>query len=443
MANPYKSDYSPIETNYLHEDVVRKGITFTSPSVKSFEAYAQPLVLKKGDGCYLWDVNDKKYVDLMAQNLCVSVGYNHPLVNSEVKNQMDMLTHSTAMYVHPVPVHYAEELAATFPVDHEWVVHLVNSGAEAVDVAVMMARVYTGNIEIIALRTGYHGVQGAAMSVTGIHSFRQSVPLDPGVLHVANPHTYRGGVFGSSAEAYLGEIDRTIESSTPGKVAGFIVEPIQGFGGVIPMPEGYISGAFERIRAAGGVCIVDEIQTGVTRTGEHYWGFQAHDVVPDIIVLGKGVGNGFPLSAVVAKREVAEAMAGKKWFNTYGSNPMSCAAGRAVLRAIDEDNTLLNAKETGAYMKEKLQHLQTKHDIIGDVRGRGLMLGAELVKDRTSKEPADSEAGRIVEFARDNGVIIGKGGAMGNMLRINPPLCIQKEDVDFVIETLDQGMNQL
>jgi alanine-glyoxylate transaminase/(R)-3-amino-2-methylpropionate-pyruvate transaminase len=442
MANPFRSDYSPIETNYSNEAVVQKGKTFTSPSVKSFEAYAQPLVLKRGDGPYLWDVNDKKYVDLMAQNLCVSVGYNHPLVNGEVKKQMDMLTHSTAMYVHPIPVHYAEELAATFPDDHQWVVHLVNSGAEAVDVAVMMARLYTGNIATIALRTGYHGVQGAAMSVTGIHSFRQAVPLDPGVLHVANPHPYRGA-FGSSAEAYLDEIDRTIESSTSGKVAGFIVEPIQGFGGVIPMPEGYISGAFERVRAAGGVCIVDEIQTGVTRTGEHFWGFQAHDVIPDIIVLGKGIGNGFPLSAVVARREVAEAMAGKKWFNTYGSNPMSCAAGRAVLRAIKEDNTQQNAKETGAYLKANLQQLQTKHDIIGDIRGRGLMLGVELVKDRTTKEPAGDEAGHVVEFARDNGVIIGKGGAMGNMLRMNPPLCIQKEDVDVVIEVVDNAMDLL
>lgn len=442
MANRFRSDYTPIETNLSYDAVVKKGITFTSPSVKSFQAYSQPLVLKKGDGPYLWDVNDKKYVDLMAQNLCISVGYNHPLVNSEVKKQMDMLTHSTAMYVQPIPVHYAEELAATFPADQDWVVQLVNSGAEAVDVALMMARLYTGNIEMIALRTCYHGVQGGALSLAGMHIFRQEVPPDPGVLHVPNPHPYRGA-FGESVEAYLNEIDQTIFSSTPGKVAGFIIEPIQGFGGVIPMPEGYLSGAFERIRAAGGVCIVDEIQTGVTRTGEHFWGFEMYDVIPDIIVLGKGIGNGFPLSAVVARREIAEAMAHKKWFNTYGSNPMSCAAGRAVLRAIEEDHTLQNAKETGAYMKDKLQRLQNKYDIIGDIRGKGLMIGAELVKDRATKEPADEEAGRVVEAAKDNGVIIGKGGAMGNMLRINPPLCIQKEDVDLVMEVLDHSLGQL
>ncbi|MBT4263035.1 MAG: aspartate aminotransferase family protein [Deltaproteobacteria bacterium] len=438
----YAESYTAIETSTAYETVIQKGKDYTSPSVKTFEAYSKPLSLSKGDGQYLWDTNGKKYIDLMAQNLCISVGYCHPLVNSEARKQMDSLTHSTAMYVHPVAVHYAQELAAKFPAGHDWVVQLVNSGAEAIDVALMMARVYTGNNDMLALRTAYHGVHGPAMSLTGIHTFHQNVPLDPGVLHVANPHPYRG-IFGDSIDGYLDEIERTIESSTPGEIAGFMVEPIQGFGGVIPMPEGYLSGAFERVRAAGGLCIVDEIQTGFSRTGEHFWGFQADDVVPDIIVLGKGIGNGFPLSAVVAKREVAEAMARKKWFNTYGSNPISCAAGRAVLRAIDEDGTQQNAKETGAYLKGKLEGLMNKFDIIGDVRGRGLMMGVELVTDRTSKKPAENETARVVETAKDLGVVIGKGGALGNILRINPPLCIQKEDMDNVVEILDESFRKL
>jgi len=442
MTACFKTNYAPIETDFSDDRVIQKGITYTSPSVKSFQAYEKPLVLTKGDGCYLWDANGKKYLDLMAQNLCISVGYNHPLVNSEVKKQMDQLTHSTAMYVQPIPVHYAEELAATFPKDEEWVVHLVNSGAEAVDVAVMMARLYTGNLDILALENCYHGVQGAAMGVTGMHIFRQPVPLDPNVRHVANPHPYRG-VFGDDVEAYLDDIDHKIISSTSGRIAGFIVEPIQGFGGVVPQPEGYLKKAFERARAAGGVCIVDEIQTGVTRTGDHYWGFQREDVVPDIITLGKGIGNGFPLSAVVAKRNIAEAMAGgKKWFNTYGSNPMSSAAGRAVLRAIEEDKTQQNAKEVGSLLKTKILELQEKYDLIGDVRGTGLMIGVELVTDRSTKAPAEKEAGQVVEIAKNNGVIIGKGGVLGNMLRINPPLCIQKEDVRMVADVLDHAFKQ-
>lgn len=423
------------------EIVIRNGLQFTSPSVKSFQAYSRPLVLKRGDGPYLWDVNDKKYIDLMAQNLCISVGYNHPLVNGEVKKQMDMLTHSTAMYVHPVPVAYAHELTERFPKNQEWVVHLVNSGAEAVDVALLMARLYTGNQTMIALRNCYHGVQGGALSLVGMEIFRQEIPSDTRVLHVANPHPYRG-VFGQSKEGYLDEIDRTIFSSTSGRVAGFIVEPIQGFGGVVPQPKGYLSGAFERIRAAGGVCIVDEIQTGVTRTGEHFWGFQREDVIPDIVVLGKGIGNGFPLSAVVAKREIAEAMSGKKWFNTYGSNPMCCAAGRAVLRALDEDQTLEHSRETGQYFLEKLKGLKGRFDLIGDIRGSGLMIGVELVRDHASKEPAGEETNRVVEQAKQMGVIIGKGGSLGNMLRINPPLCIQKHDVDSVIDVLEQSFQR-
>jgi alanine-glyoxylate transaminase/(R)-3-amino-2-methylpropionate-pyruvate transaminase len=438
----YAEHYNKIETDLSYDSVIKKGISFTSPSVKSFQAYAEPLVLNKGDGPNLWDVNGKKYLDLMAQNLCISVGYNHPLVNSAVKEQMDMLTHSTAMYVHPSPVHYAEELAARFPKGHDWVVHLVNSGAEAVDVALLMARLYTGNMDILALRNCYHGVQGSAMAATGMKVFRQPIVSDATIHHIANPHPYRG-VFGETTEEYIEEIDRTINASTSGEIAGFIVEPIQGFGGVVPQPKGYLKGAFERVRAAGGVCMVDEIQTGVTRTGEDFWAFERDNVVPDIIILGKGIGNGFPLSAVVAKREVAQPMANKKWFNTYGSNPMCCAAGRAVLRAIDKDQTQENSKARGAQMKSNLNRLKEKYDIIGDVRGRGLMVGVELVTDRRTKEPAEAEAGRIVEAARENGVIIGKGGTMGNMLRINPPLCINKEDVDLAASVLDHAFSKL
>ncbi len=438
----YAEHYDKLKTDMSYESVIQKGIDYSSPSVKSFQAYADALVLAKGDGPYLWDVNGKKYLDLMAQNLCISVGYNHPMVNNAVKEQMDMLTHSTAMYVHPSPVHYAEELAARFPKGHDWVVHLVNSGAEAVDVAVLMARLYTGNMDIIALRNCYHGVQGSALAVTGMKVFRQPVATDTSVHHVPNPHPYRG-VFGNATDEYIEEIDRTIISSTPGKIAGFIAEPIQGFGGVVPQPKGYLKKAFERVRAAGGVCMVDEIQTGVTRTGDNFWAFERDDVVPDIIILGKGIGNGFPLSAVVAKREIVQPMAQKRWFNTYGSNPMCCAAGRAVLKAIDADNTLENAKNMGTRMKNNVNLLKKKYDLIGDVRGRGLMVGVELVKDRTTKEPAEAEAGRIVEAARENGLIIGKGGATGNMLRINPPLCLNKQDVDFTASVLDDAFSKL
>jgi alanine-glyoxylate transaminase/(R)-3-amino-2-methylpropionate-pyruvate transaminase len=181
------------------------------------------------------------------------------------------------------------------------------------------------------------------------------------------------------------------------------------------------------------------VQTGFTRTGSHYWGFQEHAVLPDIIVMGKGIANGFPLSAVAARREIAEAMTGRKFFNTYGSNPVSCAAGRAVLRAIDEDHTMRNANERGDELKQRLLGLKERYELIGDVRGSGLMLGVELVRNRITKEPADLEAGKVAEYAKDNGVVIGKGGIFGNILRINPPLCIEKHDIDWVADVLNQG----
>lgn len=436
------NEYSPIETDWSYDACVRKCDTFLTPAMKTFRAYEKPLVLEKGAGQYVWDADGRQYIDMMAQNLCISVGYSHPLVTAETKKQIDLLQHATSMYIQGVPAHYGEELAARFPEGHDWVVHLVNSGAEAADLALLMAQLYTGNFEMIALRTAYHGIHTAGMALSGIHSFKQPLPPMAGIHHVANPDPYRG-IFGDDVDEYVEEISRTINASTCGQIAGFVVEPIQGFGGVIPMPEGYLAKAFERVRAAGGLCIVDEIQTGFGRTGDHFWGFEAHGVVPDMILLGKGIGNGYPLSAVVVKREIAEAMTHRKYFNSYTFNPICCAAGRAVLRAIDEDGTRENARETGAYLRLRMQELQEKYDVIGDVRGKGLHDGVELVRDRRTKEPADTEAGIVTEYARDNGVIIGKGGALGNMLRLNPPMCIQAADIDTVADVLDEAFRRL
>jgi len=432
-------EYRPLETSSSYDTIVDKRQAFLSPSLRTFQAYSRPLVLQRGDAHYLWDVDGKKYVDLMAQNLCISVGYNHPLVTSEVKKQIERLAHCTTMYFQAAPAHLAEELVGRFPAGVDWVAHFVNSGSEAIDLAVLMARLFTGNFEIIALRNGYHGLQLGPMSITGIQSCRQPVPAAHGIVHVPNPDAYRG-VFGAALQPYVDEIDNAIRSSTPGKIAGFIAEPIQGFGGVMPLLPGYLVAAFKRTRAAGGVCIVDEVQTGFTRTGSDYWGFQSQGVLPDIIVLGKGIGNGFPLSAVVARREIAEAMTAKKFFNTYGCNPVSCAAGRAVLCAVDDDRTQENAKTLGDYLKLQLMDLKSRHAWVGDVRGNGLMMGVELVKDRTTQAPADEAAAIVAEHARENGLIVGKGGVFGNVLRINPPLCIEKPDIDFAIDVLDQGL---
>ena len=282
----------------------------------------------------------------MAQNVCISVGHAHPGVLAAVRAQMEEIPHVTTAYHHPQPGHFAEELVARLPEGHDWVVHFVNSGAEAVDLAVLIARAATQHYEVLTLRDAYHGMHYGAQTATGIGQARQLVPPAPGYVQVMAPHSYRGP-FGPEAAPYLEELDRVLHTNTCGAVAGLIAEPIQGYGGIVEMPPGWLKGAAEQVRAAGGLLIVDEVQAGFARTGDHFWGFEAHDVVPDVIVVSKGIGNGFPIAAVMARREVAEGMASRMFFNTYGSNPMSCAAGRAVLRAIDEEGLQANAGAVG------------------------------------------------------------------------------------------------
>ncbi|GAB6143251.1 aspartate aminotransferase family protein [Desulfocicer niacini] len=434
--------YKPIETSWDYQATLDRRHKYMSPSLATFTAFQKSVVLKKASMQYVWDETGKKYLDCLAQNLCISVGHNHPLVNHEAKKQIDEMVHCTTMYYQAVPAHFAQELVETLPPGEDWVAHFVNSGAEANDLAMLMARLYSGNFDILSLRNSFHGLHFGAMSLTGIGTCRHKIPSSPGILHVHNPDQYRG-VHGAVVEPYLDEIDITIRSSTPGQIAGLIVEPIQGFGGVIPMPDGYMKGAFERVRAAGGVCIVDEVQTGFGRMGSHMWGFESHGVTPDIVVMAKGIGNGYPLAAVVAKREVAEAMAQKKFFNTYGSNPMACAAGRAVLRVIKEDQLMENAMALGNLLEEKMVALMEKYDVIGDFRGKGLMRGIECVKDRTTKEPAPDEAMQVAEYAKAKGVIMGRGGVHGNILRINPPICIEREDILNLVNVLEESLAQL
>ena len=244
---------------------------------------------------------------------------------------------------------------------------------------------------------------------------------------------------GPSVDRYLDDLDQTIFNTTTGRLAAMIIEPLQGYGGIIAMPDGYISGAFERVRAAGGLGIIDEVQSGFARTGDHFWAFERAGVVPDIVVMAKGIGNGYPLAAVVARREIAEPMAEKALFHTYGSNPMSCAAGRAVLQVIASEGLQENARTVGAKLLAGLRDLQQKHAVIGDVRGRGLMMALELVKDRKTKEPATEETAAVFEQTRREGLVVSKSGPSRSVLRMVPPLCLQMDDVEPVIEALDRS----
>lgn len=437
-------DHDPFEApvDWDTEAIVGRRNRFYSASQRAFVPYQTPLIFSHGQDQYLWDEKGNRYLDCLSQNLCVSVGYNNPVVTRAVQKQAETMQHCTTMFFHPVPAHFAEELVGVMPAGEEWVVHFTNSGAEAIDFALLLARSYTGNTDVISLANSYHGATFGAQSLTGISGFRHNVPLLNGIQFTSCPDQYRG-VHGAALQPYLDDVDRTIHYNTSGHLAGIFIEPVQGYGGIVPLPKGYIEGAFDRVRAAGGICIIDEVQAGFARTGDSFWSFQEHDVTPDVVVMAKGIGNGFPLGAVAAKREVAEAMAKKFYFNTYGANPVSCAAGRAVLHVIREHGLQDNARKVGGELIAILRNLKDKHDIIGDVRGRGLMMAVELVKDRKTREPATEEMARLFELTRQHGLVASKSGAYRNVLRICPPLCIQAGDVPFFEDAISRSFDQL
>jgi alanine-glyoxylate transaminase/(R)-3-amino-2-methylpropionate-pyruvate transaminase len=242
---------------------------------------------------------------------------------------------------------------------------------------------------------------------------------------------------------YAADIKNLIDFATPGRVAALFAESIQGLGGVVVYPEGFFAQAFKHIREAGGLCIADEVQSGFGRTGTHYWGFETQGVTPDIVTMAKGIGNGAPLAAVVTTPEIAQTLARRIHFNTFGGNPVSCAIGKAVLEVIDRENTQQNCLELGNYIMEGLEKLKSKYPVIGDVRGKGLMIGVELVRDRTTKEPAKEECAQVLERSKELGLLIGKTGFYGNVLRFKPPMCITKADADFSLEVMDAVFGEL
>ena len=442
MASQFDHDQHEFEIDWDTDAIVNRRNTYYAASQRAFVPYKKPLIFHHGQDQYLWDEKGNRYLDCLSQNLTVSVGYNNPVVTRAVQKQAETMQHCTTMFFHPVPAHYAEELTKTMPAGEDWVVHFMNSGAEAIDMAILLARSFTGNNDIISLTNSYHGATFGAQSITGISGFRHNVPLLGGIQFAPTPDQYRG-IHGEGVEPYLAELERTIHYGTSANLAGMFIEPVQGYGGIVHMPKGYIKGAQARVKAKGGLLIVDEVQSGVARTGDNFWSFEAHDVIPDIVVAAKGIGNGYPLGAVIARREVAEAMANKFYFNTYGANPVCCSAGRAVLHVIKEYGLQENARQVGAKLLDVLKDLQTRHDIIGDVRGQGLMMAVELVKTRDSKEPAPDEMAKLFELTREFGLVASKSGAYRNVLRICPPLCFQMDDVAFFEEAINKSFDSL
>ena len=416
---------------------------FVNPAI--FTYYAQPLMIVEGHMQYLYDETGQRYLDGFGGIVTVSVGHCHPKIVAAVNHQNEILQHTTTIYLNPCVAEYARDLAARMPGDLK-VCYFTNSGSEANDLAILMARAFTGNYDVLALRNCYHGGSMQTMGLTSHHTWKFNVPHSFGVHHALFPDRLRGPYGYDDPEAgpkYAADVQNLIEFGTPGKVAAFIAESIQGVGGAVVFPDGYLKAAYAHVRAAGGLCIADEVQSGFARTGSHFWGFETQGVIPDIVTMAKGIGNGAALAAVVTTPAIAQALTSRIHFNTFGGNPVVCTQGRAVLRVIDEDGIQANAATLGAKLKAGFQALARRHDLIGDVRGLGLMLGIELVKDRVGKAPAKEECARVFERCRELGLLIGKGGLHGNVLRIKPPMCLTAADADFMLDVLDAAFRGL
>ena len=408
-------------------------------------SFKEPLKIVRGQGAYLYDEAGNEYLD-MVNNVC-HVGHCHPRVVAAGQKQMAKLNTNTR-FLHDNLVDYTEKLLATMP-EKLSVCMFVNSGSEANELAFRLARNFTGSREILTVDGAYHGNTSACIEASPYKFDGPGGEGRPDHVHkVRLPDPYRGAHLGmreATGKAYAEDITLAINGlEQAGKRPGtFICESLQGVAGQIIMPDGYLKSAYEKIRAAGGVCIADEVQVGFGRVGSHMWAFETQGVVPDIMTLGKPIGNGHPMAAVITTQEIADAfVTGMEYFNTFGGNPVSCAIGMAVLDVIKDEGLQENAYKTGAYLQDQLRDLQKDYDAIGDVRGLGLFIGAELVTGPETKEPATKLASELIEFLKDERVILSTEGRFHNVLKIKPPIVFSPDDADRFIEGLRKGLQR-
>jgi 4-aminobutyrate aminotransferase-like enzyme/Ser/Thr protein kinase RdoA (MazF antagonist) len=399
-------------------------------------SYDTPLKIVRGSGAFLVDDTGRRFLDTV--NNVAHAGHEHPRVVKAGQAQMAVLNTNTR-YLHDNINQFAQALLATFPPALS-VVHFVNSGSEANELALRMANAATGQRDMIAVEVGYHGNTSACIDISAYKFDGKGGQGAPAHTHIvplpdAFRGLYRGQDTGLKYAAHVAEQIRRIQRAGRG-VSGFICESIISCGGQIELPEGYLKTAYDAVRKAGGVCIADEVQVGCGRVGHAFWAFELHGVVPDIVTIGKPIGNGHPLAAVVCTRAVADAFAnGMEYFNTFGGNPVSCAIGLAVLNVITDENLQENAKNTGDYLKTGLQALQKQFPVIGDVRGQGLFLGFELVDER--RQPLGDRAGYLANRMRDLGILMSTDGRDHNVLKIKPPAVFSKAHADELLFRLE------
>ncbi len=408
-------------------------------------SYQKPLNIQRGWRQYLFDDTGRRYLDTV--NNVAHVGHEHPRVVRAGQRQMAVLNTNTR-YLHDNIVQFTEAILGTFPPALN-VAFFVNSGSEANELAMRLAKNFTGQKDMLVVEVGYHGnTQGCV----DISSYKFEGPGGKGApphTHVAPiPDAYRGIYRGNTLETGLkyanrvGDAARAIKDQGRG-VAAFICESVISCGGQVPLPPGYLAEAVKQVRAEGGLYIADEVQTGCGRHGQHFWAFEEHGVVPDIVTIGKPIGNGHPLGVVVTTAAVADAFAnGMEYFNTFGGNPVSCAIGLEVLRVIQAEGLQQNALETGAYLSQNLQELASIYPVIGDVRGPGLFLGFELVEDPTTLAPAPEKTAYLANRMRELGILMSTDGPFHNVIKVKPPIVFGRRDADFLISGLERVLRE-
>ena len=427
---------------YSQKEILELEKKFLAPAVGHY--YENPVLFVEGEGAVLKDSTGKEYIDLFA-GICTTItGYNHPKYVSTIQWQAERLVYTSSLYSTIPYAVLVKRLAEIAPsgLTHSFI---VNSGSEANEAALAMVRKYTGNPYIIACQRAYHGRTTLAreLSSAGWRTFPEAHPS--GVRFTPFGYCYRCP-FGKEHPScdmecahYLREVIRT---QTNNAIAAFIAEPIQGVGGIVQPPAEYFQIVNEIVKEYGGIYISDEVQTGFGRTGGKWWGIQHTGVEPDIITMAKGFGSGIPIGGFISRPEIATDYTVTDAFATFGGNPLSCAAAVAVIEIIQEAKYLEKAAKLGVHLKKKMEELKETHKIVGEVRGQGMMLGVELVRDQVTKEPAVQETLMIMEVCRENGLLIGKGGLDNNVIRLQPPLELTEEQIDQACTILDDAFSK-
>lgn len=409
--------------------------------------YKDPLQLVKAKGTRVWDAEGNEYLDAIGGIVSISAGHNHPKIKQALRDMLDndQIQHTTYLYLNEHNQDLAEKLVERAPNGLSRC-YFTNSGSEANELAIMAARHATGEQAVVSLRLGYHGGTAVPLAMCGHHTWRFKAQPVTGIITAAAPYCYRCPFSQQPDSCNLAcakDIEDAILTATHGKIAALIIEPIMGVGGFIDASKAYFQEAYRICKKYGGMYISDEVQTGVGRTGESFFAAQSLGIEPDIITMAKGFGNGAPIGAVIMRQEIAEPLRGKLHFNTFGGDPYQARQAAITLDIIKEENLIENAKVVGAALKEGFLALKAKYEILGDVRGRGLMYGLELVKDKASKAYNPEAANAFMEETKKRGLLVGKGGLFGNIVRLAPPMTLSRAEATDILRIIDETLHAI